>query len=55
MLELRFGLLGETPRSLVEIGKELGVTGERARQLEVRALDTLRTRAPDLRDYLEVA
>lgn len=55
VLELRFGLLGETPRSLVEIGKELGVTGERARQLEVRALDTLRTRAPDLRDYLEVA
>jgi RNA polymerase primary sigma factor len=55
VLELRFGLSGQTPRSLVEVGKELGVTGERARQLEVRALDTMRTLAPDLRDYLEVA
>lgn len=55
VLELRFGLSGQTPRSLVEIGKELGVTGERARQLEVRALEKMRTLAPDLRDYLEVA
>jgi DNA-directed RNA polymerase sigma subunit (sigma70/sigma32) len=31
------------------------VTGERARQLEARALDELRNLAPDLRDYLEVA
>jgi RNA polymerase primary sigma factor len=55
VLELRFGLSGQTPRSLVEVGKALGVTGERARQLEVRALDTMRTLAPDLHDYLEVA
>jgi RNA polymerase primary sigma factor len=55
VLELRFGLSGEAPRSLVEVGKELGVTGERARQLEVRALDKMRTLGPDLRDYLEVA
>jgi RNA polymerase primary sigma factor len=55
VLELRFGLSGQSPLSLVEVGKELGVTGERARQLEVRALDTMRTLAPDLRDYLEVA
>jgi len=55
VLELRFGLSGKTPRSLVEIGKELGVTGERARQLEVRALEKMRTLGPDLRDYLEVA
>jgi DNA-directed RNA polymerase sigma subunit (sigma70/sigma32) len=33
----------------------LGVTPERARQLEARALDKLRDLAPDLRDYLEVA
>ena len=52
---LRFGLTGETPRSLVDIGKELGVTGERARQLELRALDRMRTLAPDLRDHMEVA
>jgi RNA polymerase primary sigma factor len=55
VLELRFGLTGQPSQSLVEVGKELGVTGERARQLEVRALDELRTLAPDLRDYLEVA
>jgi RNA polymerase primary sigma factor len=55
VLELRFGLSGQTPQSLVEVGRELGVTSERARQLEVRALDKLRTLAPDLRDYLEVA
>jgi len=55
VLELRFGLAGQAPQSLVEVGKGLGVTGERARQLEERALDELRTLAPDLRDYLEVA
>ncbi len=55
VLELRFGLSGQPPRSLVEVGKELGVTGERARQLEVRALEKMRALAPDLRDYLEVA
>jgi RNA polymerase primary sigma factor len=55
VLELRFGLSGQNPRSLVEVGKELGVTGERARQLEVKALDAMRTLGPDLRDYLEVA
>jgi RNA polymerase primary sigma factor len=55
VLELRFGLTGQPSQSLVEVGKELGVTGERARQLEVRALEELRTLAPDLRDYLEVA
>ena len=55
VLELRFGLSGQTPLSLLEIGKELGVTGERARQLEVRALDKMRTLGPGLRDYLEVA
>jgi len=55
VLELRFGLSGQTPRSLVEVGNELGVTGERARQLEVKALDKMRALGPDLRDYLEVA
>ncbi len=55
VLERRFGLWGQAPQSLVEVGRELGVTRERARQLEVRALDQLRTLAPNLRDYLEVA
>jgi RNA polymerase primary sigma factor len=55
VLKLRFGLAGQSPQTLVEVGKELGVTSERARQLEATALDQLRTLAPDLRDYLEVA
>jgi RNA polymerase primary sigma factor len=55
VLQLRFGLAGQPPQSLVEVGRELGVTRERARQLEARALDKLRTLAPDLRGYLEVA
>ena len=55
VLKLRFGLAGQPPQTLVEVGKELGVTSERARQLEVAALDELRTLAPGLRTYLEVA
>jgi RNA polymerase primary sigma factor len=55
VLQLRFGLAGQPPQSLVEVGRALGVTGERARQLEARALEELRNLAPDLRDHLEVA
>lgn len=55
VVALRFGLSGQSPQSLVEVGRELGVTPERARQLEVRALEKLRKLAPGLRDYLEVA
>jgi RNA polymerase primary sigma factor len=55
VLERRFGLAGQIPQTLVEVGRELGVTRERARQLEERALEKLRTLAPELRDYLEVA
>jgi RNA polymerase primary sigma factor len=55
VLQLRFGLAGQPPQSLVEVGRQLGVTRERARQLEARALEKLRNLAPDLRVYLEVA
>ena len=55
VLQLRFGLAGQPPHTLAEVGRELGVTYERARQLEARALDELRNSAPDLRVYLEVA
>jgi RNA polymerase primary sigma factor len=55
VVQLRFGLAGQPPQSLVEVGRELGVTRERARQLEARALDKLRKLAPGLHGYLEVA
>jgi RNA polymerase primary sigma factor len=52
VLELRFGLGGELPKTLEEVGSELGVTRERVRQLESRALRELQAAAPDLRLYL---
>jgi len=52
VLVLRFGLDGEGPRTLEDIGSELGVTRERVRQLESRALRELRNSAPDLELYL---
>jgi RNA polymerase primary sigma factor len=52
VLVLRFGLDGEGTRTLEDIGSELGVTRERVRQLESRALRELRNRAPGLELYL---
>jgi RNA polymerase primary sigma factor len=52
VLELRFGLNGQIPKTLEEVGTELGVTRERVRQLESRALRELQAVAPDLRLYL---
>ena len=42
LLSLRFGFYDDRPRTLEEVGKELGVTRERVRQLERQALDRLR-------------
>jgi RNA polymerase primary sigma factor len=52
VLSLRFGLDGEAPRTLEEVGSQLGITRERVRQLETRALRELRTAAPGLEHYL---
>jgi RNA polymerase primary sigma factor len=53
VVELRYGLDGEKPRTLEQVGRTLGVTRERVRQLEARALRDLENRHPDLRDYLD--
>ena len=52
VLSLRFGLDGESPQTLEQVGSELGITRERVRQLETRALRELRLAAPGLEHYL---
>jgi RNA polymerase primary sigma factor len=54
VLELRFGLHDGNPKTLEEVGKIFGVTRERIRQIEAKALRKLRhpSRAKKLRDYL---
>ncbi len=43
VLQLRFGLGGERPLTLNEVGSVMGITRERVRQLEVQALKRLRS------------
>ncbi len=52
VLERRFGLDGQAPETLEEVGVGLGITRERVRQLESRALRELRSVAPSLELYL---
>ncbi len=56
VLEMRFGLQDGQDHTLEEVGKHLGVTRERIRQIEAKALRKLRhpTRSRQLRDYLEM-
>jgi RNA polymerase primary sigma factor len=53
VIELRFGLGGEQPRTLEEVGREFGVTRERIRQIENNTLKKLETlpEAQGLRDF----
>ena len=52
VLLLRFGLEGRDAMTLEQVGVELGITRERVRQLETRALRELRHVAPGLELYL---
>lgn len=52
ILRLRFGLEGEPVRTLVEIGHELGLSGERVRQIENAALRKLRQKIRGLENGL---
>ena len=53
ILEYRFGLKDGYPRTLEEIGNIFGITRERVRQIEARALRALRhsSRSKQLKDY----
>jgi RNA polymerase primary sigma factor len=54
IIELRFGLEGDAPKTLEEIGDLLNISRERVRQLESRALDKLKKKAmrKKLHDFL---
>jgi RNA polymerase primary sigma factor len=55
VLKMRFGLDGHHPMTLEEVGREFGVTRERIRQIEAKALRKLKhpSRRKKLQDYLE--
>ena len=54
VLRLRFGLEDGHTRTLEEVGKEFGVTRERIRQIEGKALTKLRNRGKrdKIKDFL---
>ncbi len=55
VLQMRYGLLDGEPLTLSEVGRKMGITRERARQLESQALQRLRRpeSGRKLRSYAE--
>ena len=55
VLQLRFGLDDDRSRTFEEVGREFGVTRERIRQIEAKALRKLRhpSRSKKLREFLD--
>lgn len=53
VLELRYGLKDNQPRTLEEVGRAIGMTRERGRQIEEEAKRRIVERAPDLKEFLE--
>lgn len=55
VMSMRFGLDGDRPRTLEDVGKAFGVTRERIRQIEAKTLAKLRhpQRSQKLKDFLE--
>jgi len=55
VIEARFGLGDRDPATLEQVGTEIGVTRERVRQIETRALRELEAKNPALKDFLHGA
>ncbi|MBV9455538.1 MAG: sigma-70 family RNA polymerase sigma factor [Rubrobacter sp.] len=54
IIELRFGMRDDRPRTLEEVGREFDITRERVRQIQMKTLNLLREqrRTQNLREYL---
>lgn len=53
ILKMRFGIDGEVPHTLEEVGKEFKVTRERVRQIQQRAIEKIKEhkKVKDLKEY----